>query len=503
MPKIIFQAPFLRLTLFLAAGILLQMQFNLNQHWYITAIISLPLIFLSFTPYIIKCCRLQWLFGVGIFLLCSSTGGLLTRQYRQKSIWQDVNEKRTYRVQVLDEAVTKPKTLMFRVKTGSQQALVYLPKDSAAYALRPADSLIIHAHFHQTDFPYHRNHLIAATVFVNDWKKIEPAGKQPFNIRFTALKCRRYLFEHLHRLIPEDKEFSLAAALMFGYTENMDKELRQTFAATGSAHILSVSGLHFSIIYGILYFLFSFFGNSKYVNIIRQAIILPILWGFAFLTGMQPCVIRAALMLTLWGIGDAFQVRSFTFNTLSVAAFVLLLYNPLNLFDAGFQLSFAAVTAILVIYPHISELLEPQNPILSYAWRLSCISVAAQVGVAPLSIYYFHQFPVLFLVANLFAIPLTAILLGLIPVSLALGFTFGNAVWPAVPLNKILSIFISVLEWIESIPNALFHTGTISVMDTVCMFLALIFTILTFTRKRIFYLILLITVLIFVIIYNL
>ncbi|MDR0686528.1 MAG: ComEC/Rec2 family competence protein [Dysgonamonadaceae bacterium] len=456
MLKVFLQAPFLRLTLFFSTGILLQMRFDLNVLWYILLVVSLLVWALSFVPKIFKSYDLRWLFGFGTLLLCSSAGGLLTRQSWEKSVWKGVVKEREYRVEVLDEAIVRSDKLRFRVGTGSQQAIIHLPADSAAYALRPSDSLIIRANFRQTDFSYYRNHLIAAfDAYVGDWEKIEPTGGgRPFNLRFKALEFRRYLLDRLRRLIPEEDGFQVASALMFGYTGNMDRELRQTFNATGSAHILSVSGLHFSILYGMLYFLLSFLGGGWWGGIIRQAIILPLLWGFAFLTGLQPCVIRAATMLTVWGFGNAFQMRSFNFNTLFVAAFVLLLFNPLNLFDAGFQLSFSAVLAILILYPRLSELFTLRNPLLRYVWGLSCISVSAQLGTIPFVIYYFRQFPVLFLVTNLIAVPLTAVLLGLIPLSLAFGIMFGDAGWLAALLGGVLCVLLTALRGLESVPNA-------------------------------------------------
>ncbi|MDR1372561.1 MAG: ComEC/Rec2 family competence protein [Dysgonamonadaceae bacterium] len=440
---------------------------------------------------------MRWLFGFGLFFLSLSAAGTLTFQCWQESVWHGSSEEQIYRVQILDDAVIKPQTLMYRVKTGNQQALVYLPKDSATFALYPADSLIIRARFRQTDFQYHRSHLIAATAFVRDWEQIEQSSKQPFNLRFTALKCRRYLIEHLHKIITDDKEFSVAAALMFGYRAEMDKDLQQTFAATGSAHILSVSGLHFSILYGILYFIFSFLGNSQRGMIIRQAIILPLLWFFAFMTGMPPPVVRAASMLTLWGIGNSFLLQPFSLNTVGVAAFFMLLYNPYGLFDVSFQLSFSAMLAILLIYPKLFELYQSRNPVLRYVWGMSCVSVAAQLGTAPLSIYYFHQFPLLFLLTNLFAIPVTGILLGLISVSLSLYFPFSSQEWLMIPLNKALHIFIAVLEWFESIPNGLLVTEKFSIVDMFCLFFSLISGIMLFFRKRIIYLCLIVIIVLF------
>jgi competence protein ComEC len=206
---------------------------------------------------------------------------------------------------------------------------------------------------------------------------------------------------------------------------------------------------------------------------------------------MGPSVIRAASMLTLWGLGNVFLFRAFTINTVGVAAFFMLLYNPFNVFDVGFQLSFSAVLAILLIHPHLVKLYESRNPLIKYVWELSCVSTSAQLGTAPLSIYYFRQFPLLFLISNLFAIPVTGVLLALLPVSLFLHFLFGNVSWLMLPVNKILTVFIFALEQLEAIPNGLIQTEQISVTDMFYLFLAIILGALLFLRKRIVYLYLL------------
>jgi competence protein ComEC len=491
MTKTLFQAPFLRLTLFFISGIIVQTQWNLYPYWICSGLIALPILFISFLPKMKRKYNLRWLFGFGLFILCFSSAGILSRYHWEKSEWQGDGKEHLYKIQILDDPVQKPKTLMFRIKIEEQEALIYIPTDTASSALRPSNSLLISAKFEKVNQMYLRKQGIAARAFVGRWEKLEITGKQTFNLRFLSLKCRRNLLNYLWKIIPDEKSFSVAAALMFGYVNEMDKDLRQTFSATGSAHILSVSGLHFSIIYGMLYFLFSFLGNDRKGKMLRQAIILPILWFFVFLTGMGPSVIRAASMLTLWGFGNVFLFRAFTINTVGVAAFFMLLYNPFNLFDVGFQLSFSAVLAILFIHTNLVKLYEPRNPLIQYVWELSSVSTSAQLGTAPLCIYYFRQFPLLFLITNLFAVPVTGVLLALLPVSLFLHFLFGNISWLMLPVNKMLTVFIFTLEQLEAIPNGLVQTEQISVTDIFCLFLAIILGTLLFLRKRIVYLYLL------------
>jgi len=505
MTKILQQAVFLRLSLFFIAGIIVQIHWDLYPGWIYIGGLSLMVMGVSFLPSLVHSYQWQWLFGFGLFLLCFSSAGILARNLWKASEWKGDTEENIYHVQILDEPAEKPKTLMFPVSIEGQKALIYIPIDSLSMQLLPSDWLIISTRFEKIEEMFLRKERISAKAFVykNHWKKWDNPSKQRINLRFEALKCRRALLSHLREIIPDEKSFEIGAALLLGYTQNLDKDIRQTFAATGTSHILSISGLHFSIIYGIFYFLLSFLGNSKRGRIARQAIILPLMWIFAFLTGMEPPVIRSAVMINLWGFGNAFLFKSFTINTVGAAAFFMLLYNPFNLFDVGFQLSFLAVLAILLINPHLVILYTSRNPLIRHVWELSCVSASAQLGTAPLSMYYFHQFPLLFLVTNLFAIPMTAIIMGLLPISLLLQFLMGNHSWLMWPLNKSLNWFILGLEKIESIPNNLIDGIFLSEIDVIFVVFYLIFLFLLMIKKRIYYFYLLLACALFQIIYYL
>jgi competence protein ComEC len=489
MTKTLHQAVFLRLILFFIPGIIIQIHWDMTSYWYYIAVFSLFLSGISFIPPLNHTYPWRWLFGFGLSLLCISSAGILTANSWAASEWKESAEIREYSVQILDDPVRKPKTWLCQVKINHQKAIIYVPADSLAPTLRPSDWLTIKASFEAVDQMYLRKQGIAARAFVykGNWAKMENPPQQGFDLRFSSLKCRRILLSHLRELIPDEKPAAIASAILFGYVNDIDANLRQTFAATGSAHILSVSGLHFSIVYGILYFLFSFLGNGRKGMMFRQLIIIPLMWTFAFLTGLGPTVIRSAIMLSLWGIGNGFLFRAFTLNTVGVAAFFMLLYNPLYLFDVGFQLSFSAVLAILLINPYLTALHESRNPAIKYVWELSCVSTSAQLGTAPLSIYYFHQFPLLYLVTNLFAIPLTGWLMFLIPFSLALQFLLGNHPWLTYPVNKLLVFFISGLETLEEIPHGLINDLNPSIYETLGFSLFGLLFLLLWIKKQIIY----------------
>jgi len=494
MIKTLRQAVFLRLTLFFGLGIIIQTQKNLYPYWIYGVVFSFLILFVTLIPTINKSFRLRWLFGAGLSLLCISSAGILTYSKWMQSEWTETAGLQNYLVQLIDEPEKKPQTRMCKVKINDKIVIIYIPTDSVSSSLKPSDWLSIKANFEKIEDLSLRKRGIAARAFVakNNWIKLENQQEQRFNLRFHSLKCRRIVIDQLRKMLPDEQSFTIATAISFGYAKEMDKDTRQIFSNAGCAHILSISGLHFAIIYSILNFIFSFLGNKQRGRIIKQLIILPLLWTFAFFTGMPPSVTRAVIMITIWGIGNAFLFRALTINTLGLAAFFMLLHNPFNLFEIGFQFSFSAVLAILLINPYLTSLYHSRNPMINYIWELSCTSTSAQLGTAPFSIYYFHQFPLLYLVSNIIAIPLTGIFLLLIPISLFISFLFGIQPELLFPLRKLLQIFINVLNSLAEIPQGVITDIQLTVKDAINLCLGIVFSFLFVMKKRMIYLCLLI-----------
>ena len=490
MIKTLRQAVFLRLTFFFGLGIIIQTQKNLFPYWICFVILSLLILFIALLPKINSSYRWRWLFGAGLSFLCTSSAGILTHTKWMQSEWTEESVIRNYLVQLIDDPERKPQTQMCKVKTGDKTVLIYIPTDSVSSSLKPSDWLSINVRFEKITELHLRKKGIAARAFVykNNWEKLENLPKQRFSLMFYSLKCRRIVLNQLKKMLPDEQSFAIATAISFGYAKEIDKETRQIFTAAGCAHILSISGLHFALIYSALNFLFSFLGNKRRGRIIKQLIILPLLWTFAFFTGMPPSVTRAVIMITIWGVGNAFSFRALTINTLGSAAFFMLLYNPFNLYEIGFQFSFSAVLAILLINPYLTSLYRSRNPMINYVWELSCTSTSAQLGTAPLSIYYFHQFPLLYLISNIIAIPLTGIFLLLIPLSLLVSFLFGIQPELLYPLRKLLEIFINILRSLAEIPQGVITDIQLTVKDAIILSLDVIIFFLFITKKRVIYL---------------
>jgi competence protein ComEC len=244
-------------------------------------------------------------------------------------------------------------------------------------------------------------------------------SKNKLNFRIIALDIREAIRKKLIELFPEEEVSSFAEALLVGYKDNLDPQLIESFSKTGTLHVLAVSGLHAGIIFLILSRLLFFLDKIPKGYILKGLLIILGMWLYAFVTGLSPSVNRVALMLSFVQIGLLFQRKGNIYNTLSIAAFLMLLYNPLLIVSVSFQLSFTAVLGIVYFQPKIKRLYEAPNKFVKYFWELTAVSLAAQLATFPLGLFYFHQFPTYFLFSNLFIIPLIFLTLVLLIITVS------------------------------------------------------------------------------------
>ena len=238
----------------------------------------------------------------------------------------------------------------------------------------------------------------------------------------------------LRRYVPPLREYALGTALVLGFKDDIDQQTKRAYADTGTTHIMAVSGLQVGLLFAALRWLLARLplgGGVGRRRLLTAGLGLALIWSYAFLTGLSASVLRATVMFTFVIIGQAWERQSSLINTLSAAAFCLLLWNPYLLCDVGFQLSFLAVLSIVYLQPRISRWLDPRNAVLDRlrgwqpplvqrgyralagladtAWQLTALSLAAQVATFPLGLYYFHQFPLNFLLSNLIAVPISSL----------------------------------------------------------------------------------------------
>lgn len=257
-------------------------------------------------------------------------------------------------------------------------------------------------------------------VYAGNWYR---AGK-PRWLTFSqrARVCQQKVVEVYRSWGLDEEVQAVIAALTIGDKSDLSTDLKNVYSAAGASHVLALSGLHVGILSGFLFLVFYPLTYWKrYGRMVRMLLVVTLLWGFAFISGLSSSVMRAVVMFSLYTFASCCSEERFSgIHSLVLATFLMLLYNPFFLFDLSFQLSFAAVASILAFYPLCTRGVVIQNRLLRYLFNLLCLSVSAQVGTLPFVLLYFGTFPTYFLLANLIVSPLAACILVLTLMALAL-----------------------------------------------------------------------------------
>lgn len=228
-----------------------------------------------------------------------------------------------------------------------------------------------------------------------------------FSIVLIGEKIKSKTVEALRKSNLSENAISICSALLVGFDDEIDKDVLTSFSHSGTLHILSVSGMHTGVICGIILFLFSLFDKEDKFKKTKCAVIISILILFTTVTGFSPSVLRASVMMSLIILGKTFQKQSNSYNTLLLSAFILLLINPLLIIDVGFLLSYFAVFGIMYLYPILNQTFYTDNKLLKWFWSSCLISLSATIFTLPITLYYFHQFPIWFMFSNLIIIPIS------------------------------------------------------------------------------------------------
>ena len=308
-----------------------------------------------------------------------------------------------------------------------------------------------------------------------------PSGSVlPFSTE--ALRLQTTLTERFARLRLSDEEKSVLATLTLGYRRAMQRSVRDRFSVAGVSHILAVSGFHVAVVAGFVSFFLGWLPRRGKYKSFRWLLILAAVWGYVWLTGGAPSALRAGGMITLFLTGRLLGHRPDRYNTWAAAAFCMLAYNPLYLFDIGFQLSYSAVFAILYFQPRLQKCLSVRNPLLAYPWEGLTVTVAAQMGTLFLCLYYFGRFPLFFLFTNLPVALLATLLipLGLLWVSLPAAFPGYGGLQAAV--ETLTRWLVGVVDGFGRIPGAAYPLS-IDGFSLFCLYGALFFAV-SYARGR-------------------
>jgi competence protein ComEC len=264
----------------------------------------------------------------------------------------------------------------------------------------------------------------------------------PGTLMRHAIAVRLWADGVIRRFVPGDREYGLASALALGVTDGLDNEVLQAYAATGALHVLSVSGLHVGIVYWLLLLVLRPLQKTYSGKWILAVVSIFVLWGYAFVTGLSPSVLRAVTMFSFMALARPMNRQMNIYNTLAASAFCLLLVDPFMIMSVGFQLSYLALLGIVYFQPGIYALWEPKNRLWDEIWKVSSVSLAAQFATFTVGLLYFHQFPNYFLITNLVVIPAS------------FGVLIAGLVLLAVSALPVVASFLGIaLGWLVKVMN--------------------------------------------------
>jgi competence protein ComEC len=395
-----------------------------------------------------------------------------------------------YRVTLIDVALDKPKSWkqtghVDAVRVGNKwkkfsgKIVLYFSKETVAVPYRYGEVLLVRHSFQEIpppanpgEFDYRRFMSFRKvfhqhTVHAKDILFVDYAP--PSDILAFAFNLRKLADQKLKSLVLGHREKALASALVLGVVDGLDNELLGAYAATGAMHVLAVSGLHVGILYWIILTLLTPLKSRKWGRWPVAIFSFVALWGYACITGLSPSVLRAVVMFSFVIIAQPFNLRTNIYNILAASAFCILLYDPYLIMSVGFQLSYLAVLGIVYLQPLLYDLVEFESRVMDEIWKITCVSIAAQLSTFMLGLLYFHQFPVYFLISNLFVIPLSFVILivGLLALSMSFSTWIGGAL--GFCLTWLIKILNYLVFWVESWPNSLIDNIYMSPLQCVIL----------------------------------
>lgn len=410
-----------------------------------------------------------------------------------------------FTVQIIENVVEKEKSVKTIVnllsdKDGNTirtQAVLYLQKCPKTSSLRLGDILVIHTKFDVFPLPknpyafdhqkYMRRKGILFTAYASSqqWKYLSHSSIYP--LRSGAFKTQQHFSALFAQNGLQGEEYAIITAVLLGNDETMEADLKAHFAAAGVSHILCVSGMHVGIIFMIINFILKPLDNFTRLRIVKAIILLLLIWTYALITGLAPSVKRAATMFTFVTLGSLLHRPTSIYHSLFASIFILLLINPLLLFEIGFQMSYLAVFGIVIIQPQLTRLWTPKYKIVNYFWELATVSVAAQLTTFPLSLFYFGQFPNYFLLSNLSVISLSFLIVmtGIVLLVFSWLPPFSHLI--GVLLTYEIRLLNTIVKGIESLPGSVTENIAINVGQMMLIYGIIIAVFLYFMKKNIFF----------------
>lgn len=451
------------------------------------------LLFLLYEPY-----RTGIYFGISAFL-AASVLGVLVVALSQPRLWTDhysntlLKEEPLWELRVSrmlksnsfsDRFLLDVRTVNGKASSGT--LLARIRKDTHLITCEVDDILLYKGRIHPISPPanphqfaydtymetlgvYHQIELTEDTIL----KRLK--GKH--SVKGKAAAFRTNIISALEKTSLGRNELDILQAILLGQRNNLDPDIYEDYQQAGAAHILAVSGLHIGILLLLLQALLKPLLVFRHGSLMRMSLIIITLWAYAFFTGLSPSVVRAVTMFSFVSYALFLNRPTSIANILALSAFAVLLINPMFLFQVGFQMSYAAVFAIVWIYPILQKIWNPRFWFLKKTWQLFSVSLAAQAGVLPISIYYFNQFPGLFFLSNLLIVPFLGIILGMGILVILLSICDLLPVMVAQTYNTLLKSMNTVVKLIADQEQFLFNNLSLDVITVIFCYLLLYFVV--------------------------
>ncbi len=307
--------------------------------------------------------------------------------------------------------------------------------------------------------------------------------------REKAISTHEYLRERVNSWPVSSTVKSFYQAMFFGDKSGIDSHDKQAFQQTGLVHILAVSGLHVGLIAALINGLFflPLFKVNPY-RWVKETCVLIGIWAFAWIGGMSPSLLRAAVLFTLMSLAVFTGKKGHTAEAVWMAGFLLLLYDPRSIYDLGFQLSFCAVFGIVyghqLTIAHLSKWMESRRKWLKKIIEIASVSTWAQLATLPLVLYHFHQFPNYFLLANLIFLPFIPVLLffGVIVLIADFAFELPNGLWAC--FDACVQLFYSGVRWMAALPGVLTSGLFLNIWQAISLLIAVLSIILLLAHRK-------------------
>ncbi|OKS86768.1 ComEC/Rec2 family competence protein [Mucilaginibacter polytrichastri] len=421
-PLVVYTLPFL-------AGIFFALFFNIQGSFIpllISSCLCAAFILLNLLYNRFKLYRHQWLGGLLIHCILFSAGIIATQQHDDRNYVNYFANKNAGRLLVLinTEPTLKGKywhcsanVIQANTKiksTATRGKLLLTILADSINQFKYGDELLLPANYKPVDPPFNpgvfnykaylaNQHIYQQCfLFPGQYKLVAHNAGNP--VIAYAINLRQRLVQKFKTNIKDPNAAAVASTLILGYKADLSPDILQAYAKTGTIHVLSVSGAHVAIVFVFISFMLSFLNGSRYGQWIKAIVSILLIWAYALLTGFSPAVCRAAVMISMIILGKAGYRYTNMANLLALSAFALLLYDPLLIADVGFQLSYLAVLGLIMLQPVIFNWFDFEHKYVRKLWYYISASLAAQVITFPLSAFYFHQFPLYFLISNLFIV---------------------------------------------------------------------------------------------------